>query len=57
MDKLGRGVNPDYLRKLLFEGGVHRADVRQPTNMDIEPGQVAHVDTITANLIPLEVTI
>lgn len=54
MEALGRDINPDYLRKLLFEAGVLRATVRQPVYTEIEETQVAHVDSAEATLRIME---
>lgn len=41
--KIGRDINPDYLRKLLMEAGAAKVDVVSPVYTELEENQVAKI--------------
>lgn len=45
--KLGRAVNPDYLRNLMLAAGAFRIDITSPIYTDVEEDHVAKVGTVT----------
>ncbi len=45
--KMGRAINPDYLRQLLLNAGVYRADITVPVYAAVDPDKVALSDTVT----------
>ncbi|TZE82008.1 baseplate assembly protein [Calorimonas adulescens] len=45
--KLGRAVNPDYLRQLILNAGAFRIDIISPMYIEINPDQVAKAGTVT----------
>jgi phage-related baseplate assembly protein len=46
--KLGRAINPDYLRQLIFNVGVFRVDLTSPVYTDVNLDQVAKAGVVTA---------
>lgn len=44
--KLGRAINPDYLRQLIFNAGANRVDVTDPVYTELEPDEVATIGTV-----------
>ena len=47
--KIGRSINPDYLRKLLMEAGAAKVDVVSPAYRELEENQVAQIENTTFN--------
>lgn len=47
--KLGREINPDYLRQLLLNAGAYKIDLTAPAYTTLNDDQVAKVQTITVN--------
>lgn len=47
--KLGRNINPDYLRQLMLNVGAYRIDIVSPIYTEVESHQVAKIGVITTN--------
>lgn len=47
--KLGRAINPDYLRQLMLNAGAFRINVTAPVYTEIDEDEVAKIGTITVN--------
>ncbi|AYO30262.1 baseplate J/gp47 family protein [Biomaibacter acetigenes] len=45
--KLGRAINPDYLRQLMLNAGAFRIDITSPVYTEINLDQVAKAGTVT----------
>ncbi len=48
-EKLGRAINPDYLRQLMLNAGAYKIDVTSPTYTEIGRNEVAKVETVTVS--------
>jgi len=48
-EKLGRDVNPDYLRQLMLNAGAYKIDLIAPTYAEIGQNEVAKVRTISVS--------
>lgn len=46
-EKLGRAINPDYLRQLMLNTGAFRIDIMNPIYTEIGADQVAKAETVT----------
>lgn len=42
-EKIGRAVNPDYLRKLMMNAGAARVDITLPVHIELAENQIAQV--------------
>lgn len=47
--KLGRAINPDYLRQLMLNAGAFRIDITTPVYTEINADEVAIAGTVTIN--------
>ena len=47
-EKIGRAVNPDYLRKLLMNAGAARVEITSPVYQELEEYQIAKVTSTSA---------
>ncbi|RCX20872.1 phage-related baseplate assembly protein [Anaerobacterium chartisolvens] len=47
--KLGREINPDYLRQLMLNGGAYRIDITSPAWTEVQAGEVATQGIATIN--------
>ncbi|MFO7153930.1 MAG: baseplate J/gp47 family protein [Caldicoprobacter oshimai] len=45
-ERLGRAINPDYLRQLMLNAGAYRIDITSPAFMELEFNQVAQIGNI-----------
>lgn len=48
-EKLGRAINPDYLRQLMLNAGAYKIDVISPEYTGIERNEVAMVETVSVS--------
>jgi len=46
-EKLGRAINPDYLRQLMLNAGAFKIDITSPIYTELEKDEVAKVSTVT----------
>lgn len=46
-EKLGRDINPDYLRQLMLNAGANRIEITKPVYMPVDSDQVAKVGTVS----------
>jgi phage-related baseplate assembly protein len=45
--KLGRAINPDYLKQLILNAGAYRVDITAPIYTAVDTDKVASEDTVT----------
>lgn len=46
-NKLGRAINPDYLKQLMLNAGAFRVDITAPVYTAVDPDKVAAIGTVT----------
>lgn len=48
-EKLGRAINPDYLKQLILNAGAFRVNITSPVYTEINANEVAKIGTVTVN--------
>ena len=44
--KLGRSINPDYLRQLVLNAGANRIDITEPVHTEVDDESVASIGEV-----------
>lgn len=47
VEKIGRDINPDKLRSLMFSAGAARIEITSPTYTSLEENEIAKIGTVT----------